>query len=429
MIYTYPLWGLLQLETLEMVYYRALTDLRDKVAQGHGSVAPPMFGSFQAPIRLAWRADIYGGGLNYSMLLVAFEALRELHTDPAPRLRGIYRKMIYYDIVEQRGAQRVELGDGQVESTGTISERRSVNPLQADYAYQIPATPYSIIIIATSGTTMRISPLFEAYTRLISSIATQIAEGHGATMPEEVTVNEPPIVLNWVRSTQEIGLNYTDLRIVLMWLAFHHTEYSTPWFQKTIRYHIVLRGEEQQPLVAMGGGWVGDLLEIESSNVSVQSSKRDSVKPVNLSGSYTLQLPNTDYLLIMSTHSRGDKSPLPLIALIAAYDAALHSFEGQIQSGHGGDVPATYNVEMWGVALGWRREHPPGLNYTMLERVYRLLKTLQTEESTSFPGGYRQRAFFSMMTRSNVFLGFGTVRGLSLLDLAGNSSNLTSHIV
>lgn len=423
------MWDLLPLETLKMVYNRALTDLRDKIAQGGGSITPPMFGSFEAPIRLAWQADITSGGLNYSMLLVAFEALKQLHTDPAPRFRRIHREMIYFDIIERRGAQRVELGEGQVESSGAISERRSVNPLQADYSYRLPMTPYSIVITAASGPLSRSTPLWEAYTRLLTRISSQIAQGHGATEPVDLYVSEPPIIANWIKTSVEIGLNYTDLRIVFMWLSFHHTEHSTPWCRKPIRYHIVERNEGQQPPVTMGGGLVGDILEIGSSNVSVQSSKRDSVTPVNLSGSYAYQLPNTDYTLSIATLPPGDMSQLPLNALAAAYDAALHTFAGQIQSGHGGDVPATYNMELRGVSFGWRREHPPGLNYTMLERVYRLMKMIQTFEPTPFPEGYRQRAFFSIVLKSNVIVGFGTVLGVPLLDLAGNSSNLMSQIV
>lgn len=414
MIYTYTMWDLLPLETLELLYNNALNDLRTKIAEGRGGVTPPMFGSYQAPIRLAWRADITREGLNYSMLSIVFETLKQLHTDPRPGFRGIYRKMIYFDIFEQRGARRIERGEGQVESPRAISERRSVNPLQADYAYRIDSTPYYILVTTTLGPAMAINPLEEAYYGVLEGLTFQIAQGHGATIPLGLDINEPPVHLNWQRSDMETGLNYTDLRAVFTWLALHHTVSITPWFKKSIRYRVVQsEGEERG---AMGEGWVGALREMGASNVSVQNSKRDTVTPVKSSNSYAYQLPNTPYIVTMQVPPPGVVSELALVTLIAVYDAALHNFSSQIQSGRGGDVPATYAWELWSISLDWRREQPPGLNYTMLERVYQLLKTIQTTTLTPFPEGYRQRLNFSVVTRSNEVMGIGKVRGLPWLD-------------
>ena len=410
-IHTYSLWSLLELETLEMVYNRALTDIRDKIAEGRGSITPPTFGSFQAPIRLAWRADLFWGGLNYSMLSIAFEALKQLHTDPAPRFRGIHRKMIYYDILEQRGAQRVELGEGQVESQAVISERRSVNPLQTQYRYQIGSTPYSLFIAANSGPAIPITPLWEIYTRIISCVTTEITHGHGATKPVGLDDREPPVSFVWRRSANEgTGLNYTDLLAVFRALSFHHTDLATPWYKKTIRYHVVVQNAGQGA-VAIGGGWVGTMLEIGSSNVSVQNFKRNSVTPVNPLPSYVYHLPNTPYILDIRAVTPYIARQLPLDTLLLVYDAALHRLANQIENGHGGDVPAALYIQVGAISLGWRREHPPGLNYTMLLRIYSLLQILQTTEATPFPGGYRKCLFFRVKTIVGETIGLGRILG------------------
>ena len=414
MIYTYTMWDLLPIETLELVYNTALVDLRIKVAEGRGSVTPPMFGSYHPPIRLAWQADITRGGLNYSMLSIVFEALKQLHTDPRPGFKSIYRKVIYFDILEQRGTRRIERGDGQVENSWAISERRSVNPLQADYEYEIDSTPYSILITTTPGPAMAIIPLQETYHEVLEDLAFEIERGQGATIPIGLDIEEAPVHLHWRRSHMEVGLTYTDLQEVFTWLSFVHTLSVTPWFRKSIEYRVVRR--IAQGRIVMGEGWVGDLEQIASSNVSVQASRRDTVTPVNPSDSYAAHLLNTPYIINMKVSPPGVVPQLSLDSLTNCYNIALYNIESQIQSGNGGDVPATYNTEMWSVALDWRREHPPGLNYTMLERVYRLLKGFQTTKPTSFPGLYRQRLNFSVTTTSYEIMGFGNVRGLPWLD-------------
>ena len=411
MISAYPLWSLLELETLEMVYNRAILDLGIQIAEGHGSVAPPTFGSFQAPIRLTWRADIFWGGLNYSMLLTVFEALRQVHTDPAPRFRGLHRKMIYYDLFEQRGAQRVERGEGQVESVeATTSERRSVNPLQAKYNYRIGSTPYALLIAANSGPAIDISPLWEIYTRVISSIRTQIDQGHGATIPVGFDDREPPVSITWRRSSERTGLSYTDLLLLFRVLTFYHTNIATPWYKKSIRYHVVFVNEGPGALV-LGGGWVGAMLEIGSSNVSVQSSKRDLVTPVNPLPSYVYHLPETPYIIVITAVTPRFAPLLPLNTLYIVYDLALHGFSGQVTDGHGGDVPPAVDIKIGAISLDWRRENPPGLNFTMLLRVYSIIATIQTVEVTPFPAGYRKSLFFVVKTESNEICGLGKVIG------------------
>ena len=410
MIHTYSLWSLLELEILEMLYNRALTDVRDKIAEGRGSITPPLFGSYQAPIKLAWRADLFWGGLNYSMLSIAFEALKQLHTDPAPRFRGIYRKMIYYDILEQRGAQRVEVGNGQVERSEAISKRRSVDPLQEKYGYRIDSTPYTLLIAANSGPTIPVIPLWEIYTRIISCITTEIAEGYGAIKPVGLDDREPPASLVWRRSNDGTGLNYSDLLVVFRALSFHHTDLATPWYKKSIRYHVVVQNEGQGP-VAIGGGSVGTMLEIGSSNVSVQISKRNSVTPVNPLPFYVYRLPNTPYILNIKAATPAIAPQLPLNSLSIVYDRALHRMAGQIADGHGGDVPAAINVQIGAISLDWRREHPPGLNYTILLRVYSLLEIIQMTEATPFREGYRKSLFLGVKTISGEMVGLGQVSG------------------
>ena len=408
------MWDLLPIETLELVYNDVLIDIRIKIAEGRGSVTAPMFGSYHAPIRLAWQANLIWGGLNYSMLSIVFDALKQLHTDPRPGFRSIYRKMIYFDIFEQLGAQRIERGEGQVAFSGAISERRSVNPLQADYEYEIDRTPYSILITTTPGPAMAIIPLQETYYEVLEDLTFQIERGHGATIPEGLDIEEPPVYLNWQQSHMEIGLSYNDLQTVFTWLSFVHTLSVTPWFRKSIRFHVVRR--IAQGRIVLGEGWVGELQQIASSNVSVQASRRDQVTPVNPLDFYAYYLRNTPYIVNMKAPAPGVVPQLSLDMLMSCYNIALYNIESQIQSGNGGNVPATYNTEIWGVALDWRREHPPGLNYTMLERVYRLLKAFQTSKRTQFPGAYRQRLDFSVVTTSNEVMGFGYVRGLPWLD-------------
>ena len=406
----YTMWDLLPLETLEMIYNHALTDLRAKIAAGHGGVTPPIFNSFQAPIQLVWRADIFWGGLNYSMLSIVFGALKQLHTDPAPQFRGVHRKMISYDLFEHRRAQRIERGEGQVESSRAISERRSISPLQAEHACPVAMTPYTLLIAANSGPVISISPLWELYTRIISTLRTQVDQGHGAAIPLNFELLEPPVELIWQRAHDNSSPNYTDLVLVFKTLAFHHTDLKSPWYGLTVRYHVIMQNDKQIT-TTVGGGWVGVMLGIGASNVSVQSSKRDSVIPVNTLPYLIYHLPNTPYILDIRALVPAIAPQLPIDTLLLVYDVALHRLATQIANGHGGDVPAAVNIQVGAISLEWRREHPPGLNYTMLLRVYSLLATLQTTEAALFPQGYRKSLFFGIKAISDEMIGLGRVLG------------------
>ena len=406
MMVTYSIWSLLQLETLEEVYNRALTDFQDEIAQGRGGSRPPLFSVFYTPVEFVWRADLTWGGLNYSMLSVVFAELKRLHTDPASS--AIYRKMIYYDILEQRGAQRFGLGGGQVESLQAISKRQSVNPLHTNYRYQIPSTPYEFLVTASSGPGMPNIPLQEVYSLVILALEDGIAQGRGAAKPVDFTFQRPPVTLTWDRSAEETGLNHTDLLKAFKALESIHMNRETPWQYRKISYNIVGPNAEQG-LVAMGGGLVEDLRETGPSKVSVQNSKRNLVERVKPLPSYVCQLPDTPYILEIRAVAPNVRPQLPLDPLIGIYNMALQSFIHEMIDGHGGDVPAVVDIERRPISLDWRRHDPPGLNYSMLLRVYQLMRVIQTNEATPFRGGYRMNLFVRVVTVHDEVVGIGKV--------------------
>ena len=410
MIHTYSLWSLLQLEALEEVYNRAHLEIQENIDQGRGGSRPPMFSVFHSPVRVVWRADVVGEGLNYSMLSIVFTALEQLHTDPAPPLHAIFRKMIYYDIYEQRGAQRFEIGGGQVQSTQTISKRQPINPLHKDYAYEIPSTPYNLLVTAYSDHLMPITPLQEVYSIVISALGDKIAQGRGAVKSVDFVFREPPVTLLWTRADERSGLNYTDLLKAFMALKLVHLNPETPWHARMIWYSVVMPNSGQE-FVSMGGGRVEDLLPVGPSNVSVQTSKRNLATPANPLPTYACQLPNTPYILDIRAVPPIFEPQLPLDPLIAIYDLAYHDFEDEINTGHGGDVPLKFNIVLLPFALNWQREDPPGLNYSMLLRVYQLLETLQVDEATPFPQGYRKSLLFRVLTINEEIVGLGKVIG------------------
>ena len=413
MVQTYPLYSLLQLEALEEVYNRTLTDFQEAIAQGRGGSTPQSFSVFYSPVQLIWRADIVWGGLNYSMLSIVFGALKQLHTDPAPPLRATFRKMIHYDVFEQIEGQRFELGGGQVDNTEPISKRQSVNPLHANFAYQIPSTPYNLLVTAfTDEPVMPATPLEEVYSIANSALEDEIAQGHGSTKPADLTFKKLFIELLWTRSDEGTGLNYTDLSKVFEALESLHMNRQTPWHSRQIWYSIAVPNAEQR-LVALGGGSIVDWLEMGPSNVSVQNSKRNLVKPINAWPSYACQLPNTPYILVIRAVPSIVEPQLPLDPLIAIYDLAYHDFEDEISQGHGGDVPLKFNIVLQPFALNWQREDPPGLNYSMLLRVYHLLETIQVDETTPFPQGYRRSLLFRVFTMDDEEVGSGKVIGYS----------------
>ena len=143
----------------------------------------------------------------------------------------------------------------------------------------------------------------------------------------------------------------------------------------------------------------------------MQSSKRDLVNPVNPLPLYVCHLPNTPYILSIKAVPPSLQPELPLDPLIAIYDLAYHDFEDEINIGHGGDVPLQFNIVLQPFALKWQREDPPGLNYSMLLRVYHLLETLQLDEATPFTQGYRRSLLFRVMTTGDEVVGFGKVIG------------------
>ena len=411
MVQSYALYSLLQLEALEKVYDRTLTDVQEDIAQGRGGSTPEVFSASYSPVQLTWRADLIRWGLNYSMLSIVFEALKQLHTDPAPPLRAIFRKKIYYDVFEQIGAQKFELGGGQVDSPEAISKRQSDNPLNRNYAYQIPSTPYNLLVTAfLEDPVMPKTPLKEVYHIVISDLGDEIALGRGAVKPVDLTFKKSPITLFWTRSDEGTGIDYADLRKVFKALESLHTNRETPWHSRQIRYNIAVPNAEQR-LVALGGGSIEGWLEMDPSNVSVQSFKRDLVKPVNPLPLYVCHLPNTPYILDIRAVPSFIEPPLPLDPLIAIYDLAYHDFEDEIRIGHGGDVPLKFNIVLRPFALNWQREDPPGLNYSMLLRVYQLLETLQVDEATPFPQGYRRSLLFRVVTMDDEVVGFGKVIG------------------
>ena len=350
-------------------------------------------------------------GLNYSMLSIVFGTLKQLHTDPAPSLRAIFRKKIYYDIFEQIGAQKFELGGGQVDSPEAISKRQSDNPLNRNYAYKIPSTPYDLLVTAfLEDPVMPETPLEEVYSIAISALGYEIAQGRGAAKPVDLTFKKSPITLIWTRSEEGTGLNYTDLLKVFKALESLHMNRETPWHSRQIWYNIAVPNAEQRS-IALGGGSIEDWLETGPPNASVQSSKRNLVKPVNALPSYVCHLPNTPYILDIRAVPSFIEPHLPLDPLIAIYDLAYHDFEDEIRIGHGGDVPLKFNIVLRPFALNWQREDPPGLNYSMLLRVYQLLETLQVDEATPFPQGYRRSLLFRVVTMDDEVVGFGKVIG------------------
>ena len=411
MIHTYSLWSLLQREALEVVYNRTLTRLQEYIDHGRGGYTPQSFKVVHSPIQLIWRADVFSKGLNYSMLSIVFGALQRLHTDPAPSPRAIFRRMIYYDIFEQIGAQRFELGEGQVDSIQAISKRQSVNTLHKNYAYQIPSTPYHLLVTAYSDPLVQITSLQEVYSIAISALEDEIAQGRGAAKPVDLTFQESPVIITWERSDERIGLNYTDLLNAFKALKSIHLNRETPWHERMIWYDIGVPNAEQES-VTMGGGMVEDLLEIGPSKVSVQTSKRSLVDPANPLPSYVFLLPNTPYILNITIDSpSGVVRQLPVIPLLEVYDIALHDFAREIWAGRGGDVPANVEIDSQVITLGWIRDDPPGLNYSMLRRVYQLLEVLQTNPGTPFQEGYRMGFFFHVVTTDNDSVGTGLVTG------------------
>ncbi len=412
MITTYSIWSPLPLEPLEEVYNLALNDCRDNITQGHGGIRPPKYNVYDRPVQLLWQSDLTGGGLNYSMLSIVLEALKRLHTDPGPPLRRIYRQMISYDVFEQRGVQRFELGEGHVQSVAEVSRRQSVNSLHRDNEYQIPFTPYKLLVTADSDYLMPITSLRETYSVVISALENEITQGRGSAKPEGFTFQEPPVELNWARLYREIGLNYTDLVRVFKALESIHMNRQTPWYSKVIRYHVVASNAGQGGLVAMGGGWVDDMLEMGPSNISVQNFKRHLVSPADpLVPPYEYHLPNTTYVLDVWAVVPSVGPELPLDGLIVVYDIALRRFTSEVQSGHGETVPSTVNIGVHRISLSWRRENPPGVNYVMLLEVYRLLETIQTSEGSSYPEGYRRNLLFQVVTMHGDRLGGGRVIG------------------
>ena len=411
MVQSYALYSLLQLEALEKVYDRTLTIVQEEIAQGRGGSTPELFSAFYSPVQLTWRGDLIRWGLNYSMLSIVFEALKQLHTDPAPPLRAIFRKKIYYDVFEQIGAQKFELGGGQVDRPETISKRQSDNPLNRNYAYKIPSTPYNLLVTAfLEDPVMPKTPLREVYHIVISDLGEEIALGRGAVKPVDLTFRKSPITLFWTRSDEGTGIDYADLRKVFQALESLHTNRETPWHSRQIWYKIAVPNAEQR-LVALGGGSIEDWLEMDPSNVSVQSFKRNLVKPVNPLPHYVCKLPDTPYILSIKAVPETLQPELPLDPLIAIYDLAYHDIEDEINIGHGGDVPLKFNIVLQPFALLWQREDPPGLNYSMLLRVYQLLETLQVDEATQFPQGYRRSLLFRVATTGDEVVGFGKVIG------------------
>ena len=406
MIHTYSLWSLLQLEALEVVYNRTLTRFQEYIDHGRGDYMPQSYEVVQSPVQLIWRADVISKGLNYSMLSIVFGALQRLHTDPAPPLRAIFRRMIYYDIFEQIGAQRSELGEGQVDSIQAISKRQSVDTLHENYAYQIPSTPYHLLVTAYSDPLVLITSLQKVYFIAISALEDEIAQGRGAAEPVDLTFQESPVIMTWTRADERTGLNYTDLLNAFKALKSIHLDRETPWDERRIWYSIVAPSAEQES-VTMGGGRVEDMLEIGPSQVSVQTSKRNLVDPANPLPSYVVQLSTTPYILNISIDSPSGQ--LPLIPLLTIYDIARHGFAREIFAGHGGDVPANVQIESRLITLGWMRDDPPGLNYSMLRRVYQLLEVLQTNPGTPFQEGYRMGFFFHVVTTDNESIGTGLV--------------------
>ena len=409
MISTYSLWHLLPLESLEEVYDAVLTDCRYNIAQGHGGIKPPTYNVYQRPVSLVWHQQLTGGGLNFSMLSIILETLQQLHTIPGPPLRNVYRKNIYYDVFEQRGTQRFEVGYGQVENLEHVSKRQSVNLLYDIYEYKIPSTPYKLLIIANLNYVLPFYPLQETYKIAISVLEYQIAEGRGAYRPDSFNSRDFVVTLKWARSGKGIGLDYTGLLRVVETLESIHMNRSTPWYSRIIRYHVVT-SNAGQGLVAMGGGWVYDVLEMGPSNVSVQNSKRHLVNPVNPSlPSYVYCLPNTSYVLYIYAIYPVLVPKLPLDSLLIVYDMAFRHFTSEIASGHGGAVPRTVDIGHWPATLWWIREDPPGLNYSTLLSVYQLLDVFQTVKESSFQEGYRKSLDFFVATTSGDKIGKGGV--------------------
>ena len=411
MVQSYALYSILQLEALEKVYDRTLTDVQEEIAQGRGGSTPELVSAFYSPVQLTWRADMIRWGLNYSMLSIVFGALKQLHMDPAPSMRAIFRKKIYYDVFEQIGARKFELGGGRVDNPGAISKRQSDNPLNRNYAYRIPSTPYNLLVTAfLEDPVMPKTPLKEVYHIVISDLGEEIALGRGAVRPIDLTFKKSPITLFWTRSDEGTGISYTDLFKAFKVLELLHTNRETPWYNRQIRYNIAVPNAEQR-LVALGGGSIEGWLGMDPSNVSVQSFKRDLVKPVNPLPLYVCHLPNTPYILSIKAVPSILQPELPLDPLIAIYDLAYHDFEDEINIGHGGDVPLRFNIVLRPFALIWQREDPPGLNYSMLLRVYQLLETLQVDEATPFPEGFRRSLLFRVVTTGDDVVGFGKVIG------------------
>lgn len=415
-VQTYSLWSLLQLDALEETYNRTLTDFQDDIARGHGGSTPAWFSVSYSPVHLVWRADVIMGGLNYSMLSIVFGALQRLHTDPQPSLRNVFRKMIYYYIFEQIGPQRFELGEGQVDSIQAISKRQSVSPLNRNHAYQIPSTPYNLLVSAYSDDpVMPITPLQEVYSIVISAVVDEIAQGRGAATPIDLTFREPPVAFSWTRSNEGAGLNNTDLLKVFEVLESIHMNRETPWHSRRIWYNIAVPNAEQG-LIALGGGWVDDMPETGPSNVSVQNSKRTSVDPVNPFPSYVCHIPNTPYIIEIRAVPPSVPPQWPGDPLKAIYDLAFLRFDREIRNGHGDDVPSTVNIVVGSLSLIWRRQDPPGLNYYKLVSVYQLLERLQRSGATPFPQGYRLSLFFRVITIEDDVLGTGEVSCSELVE-------------
>ena len=395
-------------------------------------------------VQLEWEVSVTGAGLNYSMLSKVFATLVELNVRPASPLPDLIAKDLSFTVVHRN--ERRYTGSGVVsvteagnevlakrslnpspaphllqplalDSTQAISKRQSVNPLHEDYAYEIPSTPYVLLVTAYSDHLMPITPLQEVYSIVISALGDEIAQGRGAAKPVDFVFREPPVTLTWTGADERTGLNNTDVLKAVMALKLVHLNRQTPWHARMIWYNIVMPSSGQE-LVVMGGGRVEDLLgaedllEVGPSNVSVQTSKRNLVNPANPLPSCIFQFPNTPYILNITAITPSRFAPqLPLYRLLEIYNAALHDFAREISIGHGGDVPAKVEIELWGISLVWRREDPPGLNYTMLRRVYQLLDSLQTNPATPFPEGYRMGFFFHVVTTDDDSVGTGWVTG------------------